>query len=138
VQARLQRAHPAASVLALWLPCVIQLHRPSKPAGAERAARERARPVAPAARTASAYTAAYPPPPPGTLQDPALRPRPAAAPLAPRRFTARSTYQAEMLPAARAAPRQLRSEGGCGGCPLLCAHARGCARGACWPWCAVL
>ena len=75
------------------------------------AAYEQALLAAPDARQASMYVKHFPPPPPSALEDPGLRRRLEAAPAcACSRFTARTTYQAEMQP--RQARPQPHSAGG--------------------------
>lgn len=78
------------------------------------AARDHALLAAPDARQASMYTKQFPPPPLSALQAPSLRPRKHPAPATKdRHFTARTTYQAEMLPAHAQEPQPPQGMQGC-------------------------
>lgn len=76
------------------------------------AARDHALSAAPDARQASMYTKQFPPPPLGALQAPSPRNHPAPA-TKDRHFTARTTYQAEMLPAHAHEPQPSQGTLGC-------------------------
>ena len=98
------------------------------------AVREHALLAAPDARQVSMYTKQFPPPPPGALQAPSLRPREQPAPATKdRRFTARTTYQAKMSARTRtgatAAPGHTRLQR----CQLECT--RGCGQVLAHPQC---